>query len=108
MDDEPEQLSVLRHQLSIAMSVYVDELKSYPLSKWRYGKACHMIGDSIAELKAFAVGIGMREEWFQPQSSPHFDLTEELRGRAVAAAAIELGRHDFVRKLQELRRRGWE
>jgi hypothetical protein len=90
------------------MSVYVDELKSYPLAKWRYGKACHMIGDSIQELKTFAVSIGMREEWFQPKSSLHFDLTEELRARAVAAGAKELGRREFVAKLQQLRQRGWE
>lgn len=89
------------------MAVYVDELKSYPLAKWRHGKACHMIGDTIAELKAFALSIGMREEWFQPKSSPHFDLTEQLRRRAVAAGAIELGRREFVAKLQELRAKGW-
>ena len=89
------------------MAVYVDELKSYPLAKWRHGKACHMIADTVAELKAFAVSIGMREEWFQPKSSPHFDLTEELRARAVAAGAIEMGRREFVAKLQELRARGW-
>ena len=66
-----------------------------------------MIGDTIAELKAFAVSIGMREEWFQPKSSPHFDLTPELRQRAVAAGAIELGRREFVKKLQQLRSEGW-
>ncbi|HEY2848038.1 MAG TPA: DUF4031 domain-containing protein [Pyrinomonadaceae bacterium] len=89
------------------MAVYVDELKSYPLAKWRHGKACHMIADTIAELKAFAVSIGMREEWFQPKSSPHFDLTEDLRRRAVAAGAVEMGRREFVTKLQELRSRNW-
>ena len=89
------------------MSVYVDDLKSYPLAKWRHGKACHMIADTVAELKTFAVSIGMREEWFQPTSSPHFDLTEDLRTRAVAAGAIELGRREFVVKLQELRASGW-
>jgi hypothetical protein len=89
------------------MAVYVDELKSYPLAQWRHGKACHMIADTISELKAFADLIGMREEWFQPKSSPHFDLTEELRARAVAAGAIEMGRREFVSKLQELRGKGW-
>lgn len=89
------------------MAVYVDELKSYPLAQWRHGKACHMIADSVDELKAFAVSIGMREEWFQPLSSPHFDLTEELRARAVEAGAIELERRPFVYKLQELRAKGW-
>jgi len=89
------------------MAVYVDDLKSYPLAKWRHGKACHMIADTILELKNFAVTLGMREEWFQPKSSPHFDLTEELRTKAVAAGAIELNRREFVIKLQELRARNW-
>ncbi|MFL6373389.1 MAG: DUF4031 domain-containing protein [Pyrinomonadaceae bacterium] len=90
------------------MAVYVDELKSYPLAKWRHGKACHMIADTIPELKAFAVSIGMREEWFQPKSSPHFDLTEELRRRAVESGGVELGRREFVAKLQQLRASGWK
>jgi hypothetical protein len=89
------------------MAVYVDELKSYPLAQWRHGKACHMIADTIGELKAFAVSIGLREEWFQPKSSTHFDLTEDLRAKAVAAGAIELDRRPFVLKLQELRAKGW-
>jgi hypothetical protein len=90
------------------VAVYVDELKSYPLAQWRHGKACHMIGDTIPELKAFAVSIGIREEWFQPKSSPHFDLTEELRVRAVAAGAVEMGRREFVTRLQELRSNDWK
>jgi hypothetical protein len=67
-----------------------------------------MIADTIPELKAFAVSIGMHEQWFQPKSSPHFDLTEELRARAVAAGAVELDRRAFVTKLQELRANGWQ
>lgn len=38
-----------------------------------------------------AARIGLKREWFQPKSSPHYDLTASRRGRAVRAGAIELG-----------------
>jgi hypothetical protein len=82
------------------MAVYVDRLVDY---SWRHGPSCHLIADSIAELKEFAVKMGMREEWFQPLSSPHFDLTREGRARAIQLGAIELNNRDFVTKLRELR-----
>ena len=86
------------------MSVYVDSLFNYG---WKYGTSCHLIGDTISELKAFAVSIGMRPEWYQSKSSPHFDLTAEGRHRAVRHGAIELERRAFVVKLRELRALGW-
>ena len=62
-----------------------------------------MIADSIDELIAFAESIGIRAEWFQPKSSPHFDLTVELRHRAVRQGAIELDQRQLVAKLREIR-----
>lgn len=88
------------------MSVYVDELFTSPATpKWRYGRSCHLIADSIDELKTFATSIGMRPEWFQPNSSPHFDLTERRRTAAIRNGAIVLDRRAFVAKIQELRTR---
>lgn len=86
------------------MPVYVDSLFNYG---WRHGISCHLIGDTISELKAFAVDIGMRVEWFQARSSPHFDLTAHGRALAVENGAIELDRRAFVSKIQELRKKGW-
>lgn len=85
------------------MAVYVDNLRDYG---WRHGPSCHLIGDSVAELIAFAVEMGMRQEWFQPKSSPHFDLTAEGRELAVRNGAIELTQRDFVAKLREIRLAG--
>ena len=86
------------------MAIYVDALMDYFVThKWRHGMACHMIADSVAELKAFAVKIGMRVEWFQNGSTPHFDLTESLREIAVANGAIEVNRRELVAKIKELR-----
>lgn len=62
-----------------------------------------MIGDSVEELITFAAGIGMRREWFQPKSSPHFDLNAEGREIAVQNGAIELSQRNFVLKLREIR-----
>ena len=82
------------------MAVYVDKLCDYG---WRRGPSCHLIADSVDELIEFAVSIGMRREWYQPKSSPHFDLTVELRALAVSKGAIELDNRSLVRKLRELR-----
>ena len=82
------------------MAVYVDKLRDYG---WRHGPSCHLIGDSVDELIAFAGAIGLKKEWFQPRSSPHFDLHAEGRRLAVQHGAIELSQRDFVAKLRELR-----
>jgi hypothetical protein len=86
------------------MAVYVDSLVDYG---WKRGRSCHMIADRVSELKAFAVGMGLRLEWYQPESSPHFDLTAEARVYAVEYGAIELERRAFVEKIRELRANGW-
>lgn len=83
------------------MAVYVDRLVDYG---WRHGPSCHLIADSIEELIDFAESIGLRREWYQPKSTPHFDLTVEKRAEAVAMGAIELDTRALVGKLRELRR----
>ena len=85
------------------MAVYVDILRDY---RWKHGPSCHLIADSVEELIEFAVSMGMRAEWYQPKSSPHFDLTAEGRAIAVRNGAIELNNREFVAKLRELRKNG--
>lgn len=84
------------------MAVYVDKLVDYG---WRHGPSCHLIADSVEELIRFAVSIGLRPEWYQPKSSPHFDLTAEGRAAAIANGAIELNNRELVAKLRELRQK---
>jgi len=86
------------------MAVYVDQLVDYG---WRHGESCHLIADTVTELKQFAVEMGLRVEWYQPRSSPHFDLTVNARELAVRHGAIDLDRRAFVAKMRELRARGW-
>ena len=90
------------------MPVYVDGLVNYGTGKgyWKDRKSCHLIADSVEELIEFAVGIGLQKSWFQPKSSPHFDLDEERRIMAVSKGAVELNRLEFVKKLHEIRANG--
>lgn len=87
------------------MAVYVDNLRDYG---WRHGPSCHLIADSVDELIEFAVSIGLRAEWFQPKSTPHFDLTAEGRALAVGGGAIELDKRGLIKKLRELRKKRLE
>jgi hypothetical protein len=84
------------------MAVYVDRLVDY---SWHRGPSCHLIADSVEELVAFAEGIGLRREWIQPRSSPHFDLTAAGRDAAIEHGAIPLSNREFVAKIRELRKR---
>lgn len=84
------------------MAVYVDNLRDYG---WRHGPSCHLIADSVEELMEFAVAMGLRPEWFQPKSTPHFDLTADGRSQAVAQGAIELTNRELIAKIRELRRK---
>lgn len=89
-------------QEEISVAVYVDGLRDYG---WHRGPSCHLIADSVQELIEFAESIGMRREWFQSKSTPHFDLTVEGRAAAVAMGAIELNNRELVAKIRELRRK---
>jgi len=85
------------------MAVYVDNLRDYG---WRHGPSCHLIADSVEELMEFAVAIGLRPEWFQSRSTPHFDLTADGRKLAVEHGAVQLDQRQLVAKIRELRKKG--
>ena len=86
----------------IGVAVYVDGLRDYG---WHRGPSCHLIGDSVEELIEFAESMGLRREWFQAKSTPHFDLTAEGRAAAVSMGAIELTYRELIAKIRELRQR---
>lgn len=59
-----------------------------------------MTADTLDELHAFALRIGLRRTWFQPHAiSPHYDLTVGRRAAAVRAGAVEMS-------FRELKERG--
>lgn len=81
------------------MAVYVD------CSQNRFGRMimCHMMADTEKELHTMAAQIGLRREWFQPKSSPHYDVSKSRRALAVQYGAIEVNRRELVAVIQRLR-----
>lgn len=81
------------------MAVYVDNARNV------FGRMimCHMIADTLDELHAMASDIGMKRVWFQPGSTPHYDLCVARRALAVKAGAIEVGRREIVGIIRRLR-----
>ena len=74
------------------MTVYVDK----SVNKFGRMVMCHMIADTVAELHVMAEKIGMKREWFQPLSRPHYDLSKTRRIEAVKLGSIEVDRREFV------------
>ena len=72
--------------------IYVDKLVAWPSGVW-----CHLLTDGpLNELHAFAKKIGLKREWFQPGSTPHYDLKPSKRVMAVKEGAIEADTYKVV------------
>lgn len=65
------------------MTVYVDNMQA------KYGRMimCHMIADTVEELKQMARNIGVAEKWHQ---GDHFDICLAIRAKAVQLGAVEI------------------
>ena len=87
------------------MSVYVNSMRTCLRSKrWKWKASCHLIADSVVELHQFASNrLGFTRDWFQPDSTPHYDLTENRRRAAIAAGAEPLSDRQFVDVIRRLR-----
>jgi len=76
------------------MTVYIDNLRPCLKSKiWPYPESCHLIADSIPELHKFAINkLGLKPYWFQNRKHlPHYDLTKNMRRKAVRLGAVQIG-----------------
>lgn len=86
------------------MTVYVDELQRYPTKiRCFVAGSCHLMADTVDELHELAQRIGLRREWFQPLSSPHYDLTASKREKALAAGAVFVPAREQARKRVAMR-----
>lgn len=88
------------------MAVYVDAMVNHGRRIGRAGPEwCHMIADTVDELHAMAIAIGLRVTWFQNDGShPHYDIgSPKIRARAVERGAVECERRDFVKHIQRIR-----
>ncbi len=80
------------------MSVYIDTARN------KFGRMimCHMIADTPNELHDMAFSIGMKRDWFQLLSFPHYDLSLSRKKMAMERGAIILERREFVKRKKEI------
>lgn len=72
------------------MAVYVDDA----VHAWRDERWAHLMGDTLAELHAFAALLGIPRRAFQDRlSGAHYDVTAAMRERAIALGAVAISRH---------------
>lgn len=72
------------------MAVYVDDA----VTLWRDRRWAHLMADTVTELHAMAARLGIPMRAFQNRTSgAHYDVTAEVRLRAIALGAIAISRH---------------
>lgn len=82
------------------MAVYVDN----PVWEWRGRLWCHLLADSLEELHSFANELGLKPEWFQKKARfPHYDVTENLREKALKLGAVAANNRTICMKAIALR-----
>jgi hypothetical protein len=80
------------------MAVYVDPVRGYGGSeRFRWPRSCRLYADTLEELHAMAVAIGLKRAWFQNHAElPHYDLAPAKRARAVELGAVEHDAHQMI------------
>ena len=87
------------------MTVYIGQTFRTGRSKqWPFLHAAHLFSDDLEELHTLAAGIGLKKAWFQAlASTPHYDVTKNMRKAAIQAGALPLTMREEGRKLREMR-----
>ncbi len=66
-------------------------------ARYRNRRCGHLVSDaSLEELHRFAKSLGVRREWFQPKSIPHYDLTGEVYELALRRGAMLVSSREIV------------
>lgn len=82
------------------MAVYVDNVRVV----WRGRLWCHLVADSIDELHKFAGRLRLQRTWFQHAASyPHYDITVEVRARALELGAFVGSRVQIITCARKLK-----
>ena len=69
-----------------------------PLHYW-HRRCGHLVSDtSLEELHEFAAGLGLRREWFQVKSIPHYDVTGKYYELALERGALLVSSREIVRR----------
>lgn len=74
------------------MSVYVDRPR-HPLGRMLM---CHMAADTLEELHAMAVRLGVEKHFQNKPSAPHYDICKANRDRAIAFGAVEVSSRQLL------------
>ena len=71
---------------------------------WRGKLWCHLVADSLDELHAFAGALGLKRSWFQERAAyPHYDVTTEVRDRALRLGALQGRKAQIIASARLLR-----
>lgn len=82
------------------MAIYVDDARIH----WRGGEWCHMLADSLEELHAFAGILGVHRRWFHRTASyPHYDITVDVRERAIDQGALLSDKSTIILRAKALK-----
>ena len=83
------------------MAILIDSFQNGargPVRYW-YRRCGHLVSDtSLDELHEFASTLGLRREWFQSGSIPHYDLTGNVYELAIASGASLVSSRELVRR----------
>ena len=87
------------------MAILIDSFRNGargPIRYW-HRRCGHLVSDSsLEELHEFAANLGLRREWFQRKSIPHYDLTGAVYNLALARGAILVSSREIVRRAVRL------
>jgi hypothetical protein len=75
------------------LHIFMDRLRHCRKTQhWPHDQVAHLFSDDLAQLKGFALSVGLRLDWLQwsDNGTPHFDLTPEMRTRAFLKGALEI------------------
>jgi len=87
------------------MAILIDSFQNGargPIRFW-HRRCGHLVSDSsLDELHEFAESLGLRREWFQQKSVPHYDLTGAHYELALERGAILVSSREIVRRAVRL------